>query len=69
MKKKYWKSLTIDQRKELAKALDTSTEYLRQVFMYDRKVGAVRARKLQSNTGLGAYEFCDAFSESDVLVD
>ena len=69
-KKDYWKRLSRSRREELAVHIGTSTGYLRQVFMYDKKTGAKRARLLAAETGgvFGAHEFCpDAFSESDSL--
>ncbi|WP_297533466.1 hypothetical protein [Thalassolituus sp.] len=69
-KKEFWKRLGRERKEAIANHVGTSTGYLRQVFMYDKKTGAKRARILAAETdGLfGAHEFCpDAFSESDSL--
>lgn len=69
-KKEFWKGLSVDQRQALADSLNTSTEYLRLVFMHDKKTGPQRARRIAAFSGgaVGAHEFCpDAFDEADSL--
>ncbi len=50
MIKNYWKSLNAKSKRELAKRLDTSPGYLRQVFLYGKPVGAKLARDLEFAT-------------------
>jgi DNA-binding transcriptional regulator YdaS (Cro superfamily) len=48
--KKYWKSLKAKGKAELADRLDTTPEYLRQVFLYDKPAGAKLAREIERET-------------------
>lgn len=69
-KKQYWKTLNASERLALAEALNTSSEYLRLVFMHDKKTSAARARAISeySKGVVGAHEFCpSAFSADDNL--
>ena len=69
-KRAFWKAADKSKKRQIAASADTSVEYLRQVFMYDRACGAKKARLLSAATdgAIGAHEFCpDAFSESDSL--
>lgn len=55
--KKCWADMDSDQKKQLADSLGTTVEYLRQVFLYGKQTGALRAKKLGQNTGLEAADF------------
>ncbi len=48
--KKYWKSLKAKGKADLAERLDTTPEYLRQVFLYGKQVGARLARNIERET-------------------
>ena len=50
MIKQFWKSLKRPAKVDLATRLGTSTEYLRQVFVYDKSVGAKLARDIERET-------------------
>jgi DNA-binding transcriptional regulator YdaS (Cro superfamily) len=50
MIKKYWKSLNRPAKDDLATRLGTTTEYLRQVFLYDKPAGAIMARGIERET-------------------
>jgi len=54
--KKYWQSLSTRQKEELAIQIGTTAEYLRQVFVYGRKVGHQMAQKIESNAGIPRHE-------------
>jgi len=67
MKKQYWKSISTQEKINLANELGVNAEFLRQVFMSDRRVSASLARAIFAATGIGAHEFCSAFLPGDVL--
>lgn len=48
--KSYWDALNDEQKQLLAGSLNTSTDYLRQVFNGYRKVGASRAKEIEYAT-------------------
>ncbi len=50
MIEQYWKSLKRPAKVALADSLDTSAEYLRQVFLYAKPVGAKLARGIERET-------------------
>lgn len=50
MIKDYWKSLKANGKADLATRLDTTTAYLRHVFLYDKQVGAKLARDIERET-------------------
>jgi DNA-binding transcriptional regulator YdaS (Cro superfamily) len=54
--KNYWKKLSNKEKLDLAIAANTTKEYLRQVFLYKKKVGAVMALTLEKLTGVPRYE-------------
>lgn len=54
---RYWKGLDHKAKGSLAAALGTSAGYLRQVFLYGRRPGAVMARTLSEKTGVAAFHF------------
>jgi DNA-binding transcriptional regulator YdaS (Cro superfamily) len=54
--KHYWKKLSNKEKLDLAIAANTTKEYLRQVFLYKKKVGAVMALTLEKLTGVPRYE-------------
>ena len=59
----YWRGLTAAEKKALAADTRTSVNYLRQVFLYGRRAGAVMAADLGKRTCLGAVSFRpDVFS-------
>jgi DNA-binding transcriptional regulator YdaS (Cro superfamily) len=47
----YWKSLSRSAKVALANSLDTSPEYLRHVFLYDKQAGPVMVRGIERETG------------------
>lgn len=49
--KEYWDDLSQQQQADLALALDSSVDYLRQVFNGYRQVGAKRAKQIERETG------------------
>lgn len=51
MIKEYWKSLNKPAKNELAAQLGTTSEYLRQVFLYGKSAGAIMARNIERETG------------------
>ncbi len=48
--KRYWDSLTQQERLHLAKRVDSSTGYLRLVFTGHKKAGFVLAQRLEEET-------------------
>lgn len=54
--KEYWKNLSAIEKRELATIAGTTPEYLRQVFLYGRKVGYEMAQKLEKHTGIPRHE-------------
>jgi DNA-binding transcriptional regulator YdaS (Cro superfamily) len=50
MMKEYWKALKAKGKAELAGRLDTTPEYLRHVFLYDKPAGAKLARDIERET-------------------
>jgi DNA-binding transcriptional regulator YdaS (Cro superfamily) len=53
----YWKKLNAKEKSALANSADTTKAYLRQVFLYKKKVGAVMALKLEKLTNIPRHEF------------
>jgi hypothetical protein len=53
----YWKQLEPGDKMRLAARLNTSVDYLRQVFLYARPVGGVLARRLSDSTNIPAGQF------------
>lgn len=61
----YWRGLNRKGKDALAAEAGTSAEYLRQVFLYGRKPGALTARLLSNKTGIPAASFRpDVFGEA-----
>lgn len=54
--KNYWKKLSNQEKVDLAQKAKTTKEYLRQVFLYKKKVGAVMALNIEKLTGIPRYE-------------
>lgn len=53
----YWRSLTSQEKKDLAENVNTTSAYLRQVFLYGKPAGALLAAALGKKTDLGAESF------------
>lgn len=61
----YWRGLNRKGKDALAADAGKSAEYLRQVFLYGRKPGALTARLLSDKTGIPASSFRpDVFGEA-----
>lgn len=61
---KYWRGLKKIEKDQLAEELDTTSGYLRQVFLYGKQVGSIMARDLSQKTNLKASDFRpDVFSD------
>lgn len=54
--KEYWKNLNASEKRDLARVTGTTPEYLRQVFIYGRKVSHHLAQRLEKATGVPRYE-------------
>lgn len=54
--KKYWKNLTATEKKQLSNSVGTTTAYLRQVFLYNKKPGYQMVKKIESETGIPRHE-------------
>lgn len=48
--REFWKSLSINQRESIADKAGTTSEYLRQVLVYERQPSADMAKRLEGAT-------------------
>lgn len=50
MRRVYWDGLTRQEKECLARRLETSVGYLRQIFKYNKQPGALMARNIERET-------------------
>ena len=54
---RFWRSQNANEKKELAESVETSVNYLSQIFHGHRKAGAAFALRLSDNTPLAPRDF------------
>ncbi len=64
--KDFWGRLDCHEKEQLAEDVESSVGYLRQVFLYGRRVSPLLAKELEKHTALSKRQFRpDVFDEAD----